>query len=262
MIDKNHETYKISQIVGYYNQLSLLQPVEQAIIDRLKDSLPNLKMLDIGIGGGRTTQHFSPLVKEYTGIDYSDEMIAACRQKFSHSSQPMTLEVGDARKMRFADRSFDFIVFSFNGIDYASHGDRLHILQEIRRVGKTGSYVFFSSHNLQAIEKMFALKTQICLNPFKTYVNLVMFALLRLFNFGIDRDRLKNSNHLILRDESHNFRLQTYYIRPEAQVKQLEEANFKNIEIYSWQNGRKILDKSDRALDIDMWLYYFCVLDS
>ncbi|MBP0021698.1 MAG: class I SAM-dependent methyltransferase [Cyanobacteria bacterium SBLK] len=261
MIDRNQKIYKMSHIVGYYSQIGLLQPAEQAISNRLKDCLSNLKMLDIGIGGGRTTQHFSSLVKEYTGIDYSEEMIAACQKKFAYSSQFITLEVGDARKMRFSDNSFDFILFSFNGIDYVSHGDRLQILQEIRRVGKPGCYVFFSSHNLKAMEKMFAIKTQFSLNPFKTYVNLVMLALLRLFNFGIDRDRIKNSSHIILRDESHNFCLQTYYIRPKEQIKQLE-ANFKDIEIYSWQNGRKILSEGDRALDVDMWLYYFCTLDS
>ncbi|MEM9542363.1 MAG: methyltransferase domain-containing protein [Cyanobacteria bacterium P01_E01_bin.42] len=261
MSDRNQETYKMPHIVRYYSQISLLQPAELAIAERLKDRLSELKMLDIGIGGGRTTKHFYPLVKEYTGIDYSEEMIAICQQRFIHSSQSITLEVGDARKMRFADNSFDFILFSFNGIDYVSHGDRLQILSEIQRVGKPGCYVCFSSHNLQAVEKLFVFKERISLNPLKTYVNLVMFALLRLFNRGIDRDRIKNSSHLILRDESHNFRLQTYHIRPDEQIKQLA-ANFQDIDIYSWQSGQKILDAGDRALDTDLWLYYFCTVNS
>ena len=258
-IDKNQEIYHTSNIVSYYKQLSLLQPAEQTIIDRLKDRWPTFKMLDIGIGGGRTTQHFAPLVKEYTGIDYSAEMIAACQQRFANISQPINLEVGDARNMRFADNSFDFILFSFNGIDFVSHGDRLKILQEIKRVGKPGCYVLFSSHNLQSMVKEFDYKTHISLNPFKTYVNWVMFAFLRLFNLSMSRDRLKTSPYAILRDESHNFRLQTYYIRPEEQVKQLEP-NFKNITMYSWKNGKPILEKSDPHLDSDMWIYYFCVV--
>ncbi|MGK7925599.1 MAG: class I SAM-dependent methyltransferase [Spirulina sp.] len=257
MTDKNQQTYQAASIVWHYTQLSLLQAAEKTILDRFKAQLPTLKMLDIGIGGGRTTQHFAPLVAEYTGIDYSAAMIAACRQRFANFSHPLTLEVGDARNRRFADNSFDFILFSFNGIDYVSHGDRLQILQEIRRVGKSGCYVFFSSHNLQSMARMFDYKTRMSWNPFQTYVNLVMLALLKLFNPSINRDRLKTASHLTIRDESHNFRLQTYYIRPEAQVKQLE-SNFNNIEIYSWKTGRKIRDTRNPSVNSDLWLYYFC----
>ncbi len=261
MTDKNKETYKASSIVWHYQQLSQLQAAEQTIIALLKDRFTTLKMLDIGIGGGRTTQHFSPLVGEYIGIDYSAEMIVACQQRFLDSPQPMSLEVGDARNMnQFADNSFDLILFSFNGIDYVSHSDRLQILQEIRRVGKSGCYVFFSSHNLQSMARKFDYQTQISLNPLKTYVNLVMLGFLKLFNPSITRKQLKTAGHLMIRDESHNFRLQTYYIRPEEQLKQLE-SSFNNIEIYSWKSGLKILDTSDPSLNDDLWLYYFCVVN-
>jgi ubiquinone/menaquinone biosynthesis C-methylase UbiE len=111
----------------------------------------------------------------------------------------MVQDLSDARSMiQFADNSFDFILFSFNGIDCVPHSDRLQILQEICRVGKPGCHFFFSSHNLQGMAREFNCKTQISLNPLKTYVNLVMLRLLRLFNSSITRDRLKNANHLII----------------------------------------------------------------
>ncbi len=191
MIDKNQATYTAASIVWHYRQLSLLQPAERTILERFRDRLPSLKMLDIGVGGGRTTQHFSPLAGEYTGIDYSPAMITACRQRFAGATRPMTLEVGDARRMaQFADDSFDFILFSFNGIDAVSHGDRLQILQEVRRVGKPGGYFCFSSHNLQGLGTAFDCKSKISLNPLTTYVNLVMLALLRLFKeHGLNKDQ-------------------------------------------------------------------------
>lgn len=258
MSDKNKETYAKSNIVWHYTQLNLLQPAEKTILDLLQDQLSTMKMLDIGIGGGRTTKHFAPLVEEYIGIDYSAEMIAACQQRFTASSDNMSLEVADARDMDcFADNSFDLILFSFNGIDYVDHCDRLKILQEVKRVGKPGCYFFFSSHNLQSIANEFDYKKQLSLNPFKTYVNLAMFALLRLFNFSITRKKIRTADYLIIRDESHNFRLQTYYIQPKVQIKQLAN-HFTNIEIYSWQTGQKILDSSDRCISSDMWLYYLC----
>jgi len=56
-------------------------------------------------------------VGEYIGVDYSAEMIAACCQKFPD----LVWQVADARNLeQFADNYFDFILFSFNGIDYIS----------------------------------------------------------------------------------------------------------------------------------------------
>jgi ubiquinone/menaquinone biosynthesis C-methylase UbiE len=256
-IDKNKETYISSNIVRHYAQLNLLQPAEQTILNIFQDRLSAMKMLDIGIGGGRTTQHFAPLAQEYIGIDYSPEMISASQQRFPNISS--SIQIGDARDMsQFADDSFDFILFSFNGIDYVSHSDRLQILQEIHRVGKSGSYFFFSTHNLQAMIKEFNLKSKLSLNPLKTYENLMMLGLMKLFNFDISGDRLKTSDYLVIKDESHNFRLQTYYIHPPAQIKQLSNL-FNKIEIYSWQSGLKISELDGSSITSDLWLYYLCI---
>jgi ubiquinone/menaquinone biosynthesis C-methylase UbiE len=260
MIDRNQETYQTSSIVWHYTQLNQLQPAERTILELLRDRLPTMKMLDIGIGGGRTTQHFSPLAGEYTGIDYSPQMIAACQQRFTQTPQTMALEVGDARNMpQFADNSFDFILFSFNGIDYMSVSDRLKILSEVARVGKTGCYFYFSSHNLQGMAAEFNWRTKFSFNPLKTYVNLVMLGLLNIFNLKITHEQLETADYLIIKDESHNFRLQTYYIRPQAQIQQLR-SSFEEIEIYSWQTGLEIVNSKELSTNIDMWLYYLCII--
>jgi ubiquinone/menaquinone biosynthesis C-methylase UbiE len=259
---KNQAVYSRAGIVRYYTQIHALQPAERAILEQLSDRLPTLKMLDIGIGGGRTTHHFHRRVGDYTGIDYSAAMIAACQQRFSQASPSPTLAVVDARHMeQFPDSSFDLILFSFNGIDYVSHRDRLQILQEIHRVGKPGAYVVFSSHNLQALAHDFDYRQQISFNPLKTYVNLVMWALVRRFNRAITLDRIKTADHLILRDEAHNFRLQTYYIRPEQQIQQLA-FGFHSIDVYPWQQGEKVAEPGDLAREATRWLYYVCVVNN
>ena len=257
--DHNKKIYASRNIIQYYARLSMIQPAEQTILDLLQDELSSMKMLDIGVGGGRTTRHFSKLVAEYVGIDYSTNMIAACQERFSTSPQVM-FEVCDARDMsRFRDNSFDFILFSFNGIDYISHTDRLKVFQEVSRVGKPGGYFFFSSHNLQRIEREFDLRKQVSLNPITTYINLVTLALLRFFNHSITLEHLHASAHTIIKDESHNFRLKTYYVRPQEQISQLE-ADFSNIKVYSWQNGLEIISKNELCSHVDMWLYYLCTI--
>ncbi|ACB49486.1 putative methyltransferase [Crocosphaera subtropica ATCC 51142] len=256
--DKNLKTYSTSDVVNYYQYLQQLQPAEETVIKLLRSELPNMKMLDLGVGGGRTTQHFFPLVKEYIGVDYSVDMIKACQERFSQSYPSIQLRVGDGRDLsQFEDNSFDFILFSFNGLDYISHEDRLKALQEISRVGKSGGYFFFSSHHLQAIEKEFNWRHHLSLNPFKTYVNLVMFAFLRGVNTSLTYRSIKHNNYAILRDESHNFRLRTYYIRASEQIKQLEPL-FKDIKVYSWKTGLELTTNHNMVSCSDMWLYYLC----
>jgi len=258
MFEHNHQVYIARDIVQHYRQLNQLQPAEQSILDLFGDEWSSMKMLDIGVGGGRTTQHFSRVVQEYVGVDYSHEMIAACQKRFPSASQSRVFEVVDARDMsQFADNSFDFILFSFNGIDSLSHQDRLQVFQEVNRVGKTGGYFFFSSHSLQGLEREFNWRNQISLNPLKTYVNLVMFGLLRFFNRSIPPQQIKDSAREIIQDESHNFRLKQYYIRPQEQLNQLE-ADFDNISIYSWSSGLELTTQQDLDANIDMWLYYLC----
>ena len=256
--DKNLKTYSTSDVVNYYQYLQQLQPAEETIIKLLRNELQNMKMLDLGVGGGRTTKSFFPLVKDYIGVDYSAAMMAACKKRFEQSYPAIKLMVGDARNLsQFDNNSFDFILFSFNGIDYISHEDRLKVLQEISRIGKSGGYFFFSTHNLQAMEKQFKWQHHLSLNPFKTYIDLIMFAFLRGFNTSITYQTIKQKNYAILRDESHNFRLKTYYIRAAEQIKQLEPL-FKDIQVYSWKNGLELTKNQDMIDCSDMWLYYLC----
>ncbi|NJK99989.1 MAG: class I SAM-dependent methyltransferase [Spirulinaceae cyanobacterium SM2_1_0] len=257
MSNHNQSVYTAPGIVRHYQQLKQLQPAEQVILERFRDTLPQLKMLDIGVGGGRTTQHFARLAQEYVGIDYSAAMIAACQRRFPHAALSVSLEIGDARTLtRFADNHFDFILFSFNGLDYVSHGDRQQILQTIHRVSKPGGYFYFSSHNLQGIASTFDYRQQLRLNPLNTYVNLVMTTLLWLCNPTLSHQKLSTAEYAIVRDESHNFRLQTYYIRPTAQLQQLEPY-FTDTEVYAWQTGRR-LTADELTTNTDLWLYYLC----
>lgn len=244
-------------MVYHYAQLSQLQPAEKTIFESLAPRLSQMKMLDIGVGGGRTTQHFAPAVAEYVGIDYSAEMITACQKRFPALPQAV-FKVCDVRNLScFEDDSFDFILFSFNGIDYISHAERLAVFQEIARVGKPGGYFFFSSHNLQGLEQAFSIKNQLGFNLINSYVNLVMLALFRFLNRSLTSSQLKASTYAIVRDESHNFRLKTYYIRPQEQMKQLA-LDFEEIKVYSWKSGSQITSKDALAANSDMWLYYLC----
>jgi ubiquinone/menaquinone biosynthesis C-methylase UbiE len=256
---KNQKTYAANSIVQHYKNLNQLQPAEQMLLERLQSIANPIKMLDIGVGAGRTTKHFQPKVAQYIGIDNSPEMIAACRSRFPQLP-PDTFDTCDARDLsRYPDNSFDLLLFSFNGIDYVSHDDRHLIFQELHRIGKPDALLFFSSHNLQGFDRLIDLKSQLSFNPLTTYSNLVILSLLRFLNRPYNPNQLKQLPHAILKDESHNFRLDTYYIRPSAQVIQLKP-HFDNIQVYSWRNTTELITERDRASNTDMWLYYQCTI--
>jgi ubiquinone/menaquinone biosynthesis C-methylase UbiE len=251
----NQKTYAANSIVQHYKNLNQLQPAEQMLLDRLQTIANPIKMLDLGVGAGRTTKHFQPKVGQYIGIDNSPEMIAACRSRFPQLP-PETFDTCDARDLsRYPDNSFDLLLFSFNGIDYVSNSDRHLILQELHRIGKPGSILFFSSHNLQGFDRLIDLKAQLSFNPLTTYSNLVILAILRFLNRPYTP--IQKLPHAILKDESHNFRLDTYYIRPAAQI----NPHFDNIQVYSWRNTIELITESDRASNTDMWLYYQCTIN-
>lgn len=76
----NENPWESEDVVREYYVECHLQKPEEAVLNELRAKLQKMKMLDIGVGAGRTTHHFASLAKEYVGVDYSKNMIRACRQ--------------------------------------------------------------------------------------------------------------------------------------------------------------------------------------
>jgi ubiquinone/menaquinone biosynthesis C-methylase UbiE len=246
-MDVNKMTYQERKVVLYYLGRANLQKPEETILDMFRTRLGNMRMLDIGVGGGRTTCHFALLTKEYVGTDYSDSMISACRERFPNARQKgISFEVLDVRAMNiFPNESFDFIMFSFNGIDCLSHEDRLKALQEIKRVAKRSAYFFFSTHNLSAFRRI-----PISRNPIKLAKNLLRYLRLR-----------KNTEHMdysiLPGGEIGEFKTELYHIKGSYQLKQLGEAGFTKIRSFSL-SGEEITDHSTLDDRMDLWLHFLC----
>lgn len=247
----NRHTYEAADVVAHYERLADLQLPERTFLDRHGDALRNLDMLDVGVGGGRTTVHFAPLVRSYAAADFSTAMIESCRRRFD--GRPYRFEVADARSLSpFGDASFDFILFSFNGLDYIDHDGRNAALSEIRRVSRPGALFLFSSHNMRYLPAM--MRPHFSVNP-RALVWSVMSAW-RSRRRNPPLAQLSALPWALIHDPALDFRLTTYYIRPSMQLEQLREHGFEFIEAYPLTHEVAITDAASLETIKDPWIYY------
>jgi len=141
------EIYSDSAVVAQYAALDHVTDCERLLFETYL--LPGIDILDLGVGGGRTTPFLSGLASHYVGVDYAEGMVRVCREKFPQ----LRFEVADAANLScFADGSFDAVVFSYNGLDnLVPEQKRRQCLQECHRVLKPGGVLIFSSHNPRAL---------------------------------------------------------------------------------------------------------------
>lgn len=236
-----------------------LQKAELAAINAIKEEVRDKKILEIGVGGGKTINFLKQISSDYTGIDYSKEMVNECRKKFPDTNVIRC----DARDMSiFKSDEFDFILWAFNGIDYVSHNDRLQILREVYRVLKKFGYFVFSTHNRNCSAfKTYTspLASFITHNPLKTESNNTINIGSRLANllrstvnhWKNGRFVIHTDKYSIINDKAHDYSLVTYYIDIDNQKKQLYATGFRNLpKIYDKQ-GKEITGDSE-----DTWIYY------
>jgi len=143
--DGNRRVYRRPEIVNQIRARSgWLDAGERILVNRIADEVRSRPILDIGVGGGRTAWMLRPLSCDYVAVDYSPEMVEACRQQYPG----LDVRECDARDLSiFAEGAFALVVFSFNGIDVLDHGDRLKALAEMQRVLRPGGLILYSTCN-------------------------------------------------------------------------------------------------------------------
>lgn len=240
MID-NRSTYESPHAVHEFEKLSHLQAPERTILDLIAPSLPRARMLDLGVGGGRTTSHFAARAAHYVGADYSVGMAAAAQARFER----YPFSVADARALPFPGDAFDFVLFSFNGIDYVSHDDRKRVLAEIHRVMHDGGCFAFSTHNLDNAPSLLSWRPRIGVRT-----TLRQWKLRRM---NPSLREIASRDWMVLQDGALQGGLQTYYVRCDEQLRQLAAAGFTNVRIFQLDGAPA------REGATDPWLYYLCV---
>ena len=105
-------------------------------------------VLDLACGLGRTTLMLHEMGLAVRGVDISDVFIEIAKRRFPY----LDLQIGSYDRIEEPDSSFDHVLISFNGIDYAFPlAQRITALRECARVLRRGGTFIYSSHNLKSM---------------------------------------------------------------------------------------------------------------
>lgn len=243
-------------IVADYAERDTLTAPESAIINRHAAHIDRGRVLDLGVGAGRTVPFLAPQAKQYVGVDYAPKMV--CAAQLNHPG--VSIREGDARKLDFADESFSFVLFSYNGIDYVHISERLQVLREVFRVLRPDGVFAFSSHNLRAprpsgLGSILRHRPTWTLNPVRLGVRACRAArdnLKSVLNYTkLSPQQIFSSSIAMVNDGAHLHSLLTCYVDPSFQVQQLEQAGFaESISLFGME-GHQVTDKTN-----DEYVYF------
>lgn len=249
--DINRTAWRTRSALRWYENLhDWTDPGEGAAVAYVSDEVRGKPLLDVGMGAGRTVPMLTCLSTNYTGVDYTPELVSICRRNHPHAR----VHVMDARNMSaFDDNSFAFVMFSFNGIDSVNNDDRRKILGEFARVLKPGGIALFSSHNIHGPSYR---ETPIRFLRIAKPCNLVEFsASCARVIYNLPFAVCNYLRYLPLNREydgygvrvcaAHNFGILIQYVDIDMQRQQCAEAGFRIEAIFGSNSGQRITEQSD-----------------
>lgn len=254
----NRNTWKLPGTVHVYEHLrGWTDPGERAALEHVAAQVRDKPILDIGVGAGRTTPLLLAISRDYIGIDYTPEMVEACRAHHPGAR----IEHMDARDLgRFADGQFALVVFSFNGIDAVHVDDRPKVLREVRRVLQPGGIFIVSAHNRHGPghgEKP-TLHVDFTWNPLKLgWRTLKLARSLPRSLRNARRLRALNETHedwSIMNAGAHDFGIVVVYTTLAEQKRQLRAAGFEIETVFDNVAGRPVADNADTS---GIWWFHY-----
>lgn len=250
--EKNRALYEDPDVADEYRSTDFLLPPEVNLFMKYRDRIWNARTLDLGCGGGRTVHYLRSYTNALIGADYSSAMVQRCQRRFPDVE---CLEA-DARNLDdFDDGSFDFVLFSWNGIDSVTHEDRVRVLRAVHRVLAPAGLFIFSSHNESAEGMGRPPKLSLSLNPKRAVRQLYEYAMSRR-NYRKNQSlQYFGEDYSILIDPAYQCRSIAYCIRRDSQRAQLKACGFDLLDTAA-TDGR-LLDDSESDSD-SAWLYYAC----
>jgi SAM-dependent methyltransferase len=208
------------------------------------------RVLDLGVGTGRTTRLLLPFCAEYVGIDLSDVMLKVARRQFPTAQ----LSVLDIREIgTFGPSRFDFVLGPHCILDAVSHSERVKMLADLHTIVAPGGLLVFSSHNRRYRRAGLGPQFEFSRNPV-TQLGLAFEFVGNIFR----RQRTKQfqvfeKEYAIINDRGCKWRSLHYYIDRATEQRQLAQAGFDLLSVYD-EPGRVLGPNDDDSANA--MLYY------
>ncbi len=152
------------------------------------------RLLDVGCANGHATVRIARAsgATAVTGVDFSEEMIAAARARLDaeRPATPVRFEVADARALPFGDAAFDAVCTTRMLINLPNWDEQARAIGELFRVCRPGGRVILSEAFWEPLCRLNALRAVAGLRPlaepdFNRYLRMPRLAAL-LDDRGVD----------------------------------------------------------------------------
>jgi len=262
MDDVNRRAWRSRQTLRQFARLEgWTDEGERVAVGRVEAEASGKPILDLGVGGGRTIPLLRKISEDYTGLDYTPEMVEVAKKRFPG----VRVVHGDARDLgAFPSGSFFLVNFSFNGIDAVDHGDRQKVLAEVHRVLQPGGIFLFSTHNQDGPGRGEPFKVPLVRfswNPLRLGVRVLRSAASAgagFYNHWRYRElNQPGESFSIMNAAAHDYGIVIHYISLEAELRELQAAGFRpDPEVYENEAGRRVWPGDDTSTS---WWFHLIV---
>jgi 2-polyprenyl-6-hydroxyphenyl methylase/3-demethylubiquinone-9 3-methyltransferase len=127
----------------------------RVLIEEQKRNPQEVRLLDVGCGGGLLAEEFARLGCQVSGIDPSERSLSTARKHAEQSGLNISYKTGVGEEIPFADSSFDVVVCC----DVLEHvNDISGVVRESARVLPTGGIFFYETINSTVLSWLTAIK--------------------------------------------------------------------------------------------------------
>lgn len=216
--EKVFQYYNRPEIAAGYGQQEYITPCERLFFDaHIK---PGMAVLDIGVGGGRTSPYLAGNASRYVGIDYAPAVLQICREKYP---QWEYLKCSATDLAPFQNGSFDAVVIANTmECDLFPDENRWRCFQECHRVLREGGFLIFSSLNPRAI----LARQQESDGTGKRVLMAVRRSARRVFSYGTKAPFWRGEGYMMV---NYGEKLITHFWTPKKAVAELGQCGFRFI---------------------------------